>query len=151
MRAGRLVLLALTLVASACGRRAPGDTPEGAARELVDRMRRVHGDAEEAKAVFELLSKRAQDNLTERATRYTNASGKSIAPEAMIAPSRFLLRFEPQRYHARVVGAHALVEVTGLMPDDRAVVPCVFEGEAWRVDLALPPLPAIRTRPGTEP
>ena len=106
---------------------------------------------EAAKAVYDLLSKRARENLAARAQRYSAATGKTIAPEAMIVPSRFQLRFEPQRYVAQIVGVHALVEVSGLLPGDRAEVPCIYEDTAWRVDLVLPPLPPVQKRPGSEP
>jgi hypothetical protein len=112
-------------------------------------MRRIHGDPAEAKAAYAVLSKRAQQNLTERAKRYSAASGKAIAPEAMIAPSRFLLRFEPERYTPHLSGAAARVDVVGLRPEDRATVACVFEDGTWRVELALPPLPPVQMRPGS--
>jgi hypothetical protein len=144
-----LLTIALAAALPGCGRRSPQATPDGAARELVERMRRVQGDPGDAKAAYALLSKRAQANLSARAQRYSAASGKTIAPEAMLAPSRFLLRFEPQRYDAQIAGAYALVGVTGLLPDDHAQIPCVFEDNAWRVDLQLPPLPPVQVRPGT--
>src|SRR5690242_2996771 len=56
---------------SGCGRRAPNATPDGAVRELVERLRRVQGDPADAKAAFELLSKRTQSNLATRAQRYS--------------------------------------------------------------------------------
>lgn len=145
----KVTVLLLAAALAGCGRRAPNTTPDGAVRELVERMRRVQGDPAEAKAAYELLSKRAQQNLVERAKRYSAASGKAIAPEAMIVPSRFLLRFEPQRYTAQIGGAAARVDVIGLIAGDRASVPCVFEDGGWRVDLALPPLPPVQMRPGT--
>jgi uncharacterized protein YbjT (DUF2867 family) len=143
------MLLAAAAMLAGCGRRAPNASPDGAVRELVERMRRVHGDPAEAKAAYELLSKRAQQNLVERAKRYSAASGKAIAPEAMIAPARFVLRFEPERYAPRISGAVAQVDVIGLRQSDRATVPCVFEEGAWRVDLALPALPPVQMRPGS--
>jgi hypothetical protein len=146
--ASALVLMVAALSVSACSRRPPNATPDGAVRELVERMQRVQGDPADAKAAYMLLSKRAQSNLAERAQRYSAASGKAIAPEAMLVPSHFLLRFEPQRYSAQIAGAHALVIVEGLRPEERAQIPCVFEEEAWRVDLALPPLPPVQMRPG---
>lgn len=149
MRAPAWTMLLLLPALAGCGRRAPHTTPDGAVRELVERMRRVHGDLGEAKAVYLLLSKRAQQNLAERAKRYSAASGKAIAPEAMVAPSRFLLRFEPQRYTAHLGGATARVDVVGLRTGDRASVVCVFEDGGWRVDLALPPLPPVQMRPGS--
>jgi hypothetical protein len=143
------IVAALFMAAAGCSPRPPNATPEGAVRELVDRLRRVQGDPNDAKGVFVLLSKRAQANLAARAQRYSAASGKAITPEAMIVPSRFLLRFEPQSYTAQVAGQHALVNVVGLMPNERAQIPCVFEDNAWRVDLLLPPLPPVQMRPGT--
>jgi len=142
----RLTLLLVTL--AGCTRRPPNATPDGAVREFVERMGRVHGEGVDAKAAFDMLSKRAQDNLAARAQRYGAASGKTIAPEAMIAPSRFLLRFEPQHYTAQIAGAYALVEVAGAQPDQQARIPCVFEEGAWRVDMVLPPLPPVQVRPG---
>src|SRR5438067_9563633 len=105
-----MAAMVATVALAGCGRRAPNATPDGAVRELVERLRRVHGDPGDAKAAFDLLSKHTQSNLATRAQRYSAASGKTIAPEAMIAPSRFLLQFEPQRYTARIAGGYALVE-----------------------------------------
>jgi hypothetical protein len=145
------LLIALTLTLAGCGRRPANATPDGAVRELVDRLRRVHGDAADARAAYELLSKRTQANLSARAQRYSAASGKMIAPEAMLAPSRFLVRFEPQRYVAKIAGAYALVDVTGLLEGDHAQITCVFEDEVWHVELALPPLAPVQLRPGSGP
>jgi len=146
----RAVMLAIALACEAlmgCRGRSPNATPEVAVRELVERMRRVQGDPADAKAAFELLSKGAQANLKTRAERYSAASGKPMAPEAMIVPSLFLLRFEPQRYSARISGAYALVEAQGLLTEDRAQIGCVYEDERWKIDLQLPPLSPITTRP----
>ena len=141
------LLIALTL--AGCGRRLPDATPDGVVRELVERLSHVKGDPADARAAYTLLSKRTQQNLSARAKRYSDASGKAIAPEAMLAPSRFLVRFEPQRYTAKIAGAHALVDVTGLLEGDRAQIACVFEDVAWRVELALPPLAPVQLRPGS--
>ena len=142
-------LLTLTLALGGCGRRAPNATPDGAVRELVERMRRLRGDPADARAAYALLSKRAQQNLTARAQRYSAASGKTIAPEAMIVPSRFAVRFEPQRYSAQTWATFARVEVLGLLAGDRAQVDCVLEDGVWRVDLGLPSLPPVQMRPGS--
>ena len=144
-------LIALSLPIAGCGRRVPNATPDGAVRELVERLRRVHGDPADARAAYDLLSKRTQTNLGARAQRYSAASGTMIAPEAMLAPSRFLLRFEPQRYAAKIAGAYALVDVNGLLDGDHAQIACVFEEEAWRVELGLPQLAPVQRRPGSEP
>lgn len=142
-----LVLAVSASAATGCSSRSPSATPEGVVREFVERMRRVQGDPADAKAAFELLSTSAQANLKARAERYSAASGKAIAPEAMLVPSSFLLRFEPQRYHARISGTHALVEAQGLLPENRAQIPCIFEDERWKLDLPMPPLSPIQTRP----
>ena len=145
------LLIALTLTLAGCGRRPANATPDGAVRELVERLRRVHGDAADARAAYELLSKRTQANLSARAQRYSAASGKMIAPEAMLAPSRFLVRFEPQRYVPKIAGAYALVDITGLLEGDHAQIACVFEDDVWHVELALPPLAPVQLRPGSGP
>lgn len=139
--------LSMLLTMPGCGSRAPSATPEGVVRDFVVRMRRVQGDPGDAKAVFALLSKDAQANLKARAERYSAASGKPMAPEAMIVPSLFFLRFEPLRYKARISGTYAMVEAEGALPEDRAQIQCVFEEDGWKVDLKLPPLPPIQTRP----
>jgi hypothetical protein len=144
-----LALACAALALGGCGRRSASATPDGSVRELVERMRRLRGDPGDAKAAYELLSRRAKQNLTARAHRYSDASGKAIAPEAMIVPSRFLVRFEPQRYSAQISGSFARVEVVGLLVGERAQVPCVFEDGGWRVDLSLPPLPPLQMRPGS--
>jgi hypothetical protein len=149
-RAAAVALVAVVLLGG-CGRRAPNATPDGAVRELVDRLRQAHGDPADAKAAVDLLSKRTQANLAARAQRYSAASGKTIAPEAILAPARFILRFEPQRYTARIAGGYALVEISGRLASDRAQIPCVLEDGAWRVELALPPLPPVQMRPGISP
>lgn len=145
------LLIALTLPLAGCGRRPANATPDGAVRELIERLRRVHGDAADARAAYELLSKRTQSNLSARAQRYSAASGKMIAPEAMLAPSRFLVRFEPQHYAPKIAGAYALVDVTGPLEGDHAQIACVFEDEVWHVELALPPLAPVQLRPGSGP
>ncbi len=136
---------------SACGPGAPDETPEGVTRELVARLGRLEGDPADAEAAYALLSSKAKANLEERARRYTDASGKQISPSAMIAPFRFLLRFEPQTFETRIVGAHAQVTVRGAQRSAEAEVACVLEEGAWRVDPMLPPLAAVITRPRIDP
>ncbi len=118
-------------------------------QKLIELMLHVHGDPGDAKGAYKLMSRRAQQNLAARAQRYSAASGKPITPEAMIAPTRFLLRFQPERYSAQIWGTSALVDVSGPAAEDRAQVPCVFEDEMWRIDVALPPLPPVQMRPGS--
>lgn len=146
-----LLLVALGSGSAGCGRKPPTATPEGAVRELVDRMQSLQGSPADAQAAFALLSAETRDNLTQRAKRYSDASGKLIAPEAMIVPSRFALRFEPKRYTAQISGKIASVTVTGPLPTDRAELRCYLEDGQWHVDLRLPELPPVQVRPGLEP
>jgi hypothetical protein len=146
--AERIAVAALALALGAgCEARRPDATPEGTVRELVERLRGLHGDPASATAVFELLSRETRDNLETRARRYGAASGKNIDPAAMLAPSSLVERWSGREFRATIVGGHALVEVRGLLAEQRAEVRCVREGEAWRVVVDLPPLPEVRVSP----
>jgi len=147
---GETVLVA-ALAAVACEREPVDDSPEQVVEEFIMRMQRVHGDPVAAKAAYELLWQDARENLAERAKRASAVSGTSVAPEAMLAPSRFSLRFKPRHYSVRVEGKWAAVTVTGEAPaTQRREVRCAKEPEGWRVVLALPALPPIQKRPGAE-
>src|SRR3954453_12903888 len=136
----------LTL-AHACSRKPADGTPEGTVRDLLERIGRVDGDPAQARAVYELLSKRTQTNLTERARRASAASGREVPPEEMLAPARFSLRFEPRRMQARIADTRAVVDVVGIDPEtDRAEVPCVLEGGRWRIEMPLPSLSPVEHR-----
>lgn len=154
IRARALAILfafALASAALGCEPTPPSATPDGAVREYVERVNAFHGREQDAQALYELLSERAKSNLQTRADRYGAASGKKIAPWAMLVPSRTILRFSPQLYRAQIVGKYALVDVVGVSPEAHAQVPCVLEEGRWRVDLVLPELPAIEHRPGMDP
>lgn len=140
----------LLLQLIACDAAQPTDTPDGAVRELVSRIRGFRGSDADAQALFELLSERARANLEARATRYGAASGKKIAPWSMLVPSRMAPRFQPQTYTAQIVGKYAMVDIQGVSPDQHAQIPCVLEDTQWRVDLVLPELPPPQLRPGAE-
>jgi hypothetical protein len=147
------VRLAPTLVLVAglfagCSRRPVNATPEGAARELTERLVLLDGAEDDAKAVYDLLSEAAQSNLKARAERYSNASGRQRSPWSMIVPSRAKLRFAPQSFEAKVVGKYALVDVLGVGSDQVVRIPCVLEKDLWRVDLSFPELPPLPRRPG---
>jgi len=143
-------MLWLVLGLAACDPEPQNTTPDGAVREFVVIMRQFDGNELDARAAFDLLSERAKKNLRARAERYSAASGKTIAPWAMLVPSRMAPRFAPQAYAAQVVGKYALVDVVGVSPDQKAQVPCVLEDGLWRVDLVLPELPPVERRPGSE-
>lgn len=142
--------LALLFGSAGCSRKAPNATPEGAVRELTLALRQLDGDPEHARAAFQLLSKATQDNLVQRADRYGAASGKRIAPELMIAPASFLERFEARELGATITGKYAVVRAAGLLDQERAEIPCVYEDGAWRVHIELPPLPPALVRPRDE-
>lgn len=143
----RALLSCVVTLFAGCRREEPDQTPEGAVTEWIDRMGRVHGNPDDARRAYDLLSAQTQRNLEERARRASAATGRKMSPESMIAPSRFSLRFTPLSMKSRVAGERALVEVTGAGAADRAEVPCVRENGRWRVDLVLPPLPEIEMRP----
>lgn len=150
----RRAFVAATLVAAmgACSRRRPDAAPEAVVREWIDRMQRVHGSPEDARAAYELLSQAAKANLEERARRASAATGRKMEPEQMIVPSRFSLRFAPRQLTARVAGERAIVEAVGADPEqERASIPCVLENGAWRVDLQLPALSPVERRPDAGP
>lgn len=135
---------------AACSSQRVDDKPDTVVRELVEHLRGPVADPARLKSAYALLSKGAQENLQTRAERYTAASGKAIAPEAMLAPPGTSLPFEPRSYRVvRADAASADVEISGLVEEERVVVHCVREGNAWRVELSLPPLAPMQFRPGT--
>ena len=138
-------LLAVSVLFVACSRPGPDATPEGAVRELVIHLGRYgEGDPAEAKAALNLLSKEVRDDLDVRAERYSAASGKRVAPELMIAPASFVSRFEARELSSRIQGPYAIVTAVGLLPEERAEIPCVYEEGGWRVHMILPALSPVR-------
>lgn len=143
--------MAMSVVLSGCNRKPFDATPEGVVREFLERMERVNGDPKDARAVFDLLSKQAQTNLSDRSRRASAAFGKRLGPEQMIAPSHFFPRFQPRHWTIRLRAHQATVELVGLdASNERAEILCINEEGRWRIDLQLPPLPPIERRPGTE-
>jgi hypothetical protein len=122
--------------------------PEDIVEELVNRLKRVHGDPKAARAAYELLWGEAKRGLAERAKRAGAVAGRDIAPESMIAPTRFSLAFTPRRYTARIDGDWAVVSITGASASQYHEVKCVREDGRWRVVLVIPPLPPIQRRAG---
>jgi hypothetical protein len=151
-RLSSVLLVAMSLALGACGRKAFDSTPEGVTREYLERLERVQGDPKDARLVFDILSRAAQTNLSDRARRASGATGKRMGPEQMITPSHWFPRFQPRQWSTHAAGNRAVVEVLGLDPGtEHAEVPCVLEDGRWRIDIALPPLPPIERRPGSEP
>lgn len=151
MSARRAVALAVLLLAG-CERRAADDDPERVVAELVARLQRVHGDPAAARGAYELLWAPAQQNLAERAKRTSALTGRKVAPEEMLAPSSFSLRFTPSRWVAKVEGDWAEVTVVGEDPlTHREQIRCVREDGRWRVALTLPePAPIQVREPASE-
>lgn len=139
---GALALASL----SACHSEPVTATPKRVVEAFIRRMQRVQGDPKAARAAYDLLCKDAQNNLAERAKRASAVAGREVAPEEMLAPSHFSLRFKPYRYRTRIDGDWAVVSVRGEEPGQRAEVRCVKQEGGWRVLLELPPLPPIEKR-----
>lgn len=145
MQAG--VVLALCLFgALGCQADAVDAGPDEVVEEFVARMQRVHGDPKAARDAYELLWSDAKRSLAERAKRASAVAGREVAPQAMLAPSRFWLSFLPKRYTAHIDGDWAVVTAIGDEPAQRDDVKCVREDGHWRVVLVLPPLPPIQHR-----
>jgi hypothetical protein len=142
-----VTLLLVACLSSACEREAVDTRPEQVVEEFVQRMQRVHGDPKAARQAYELLWVEARRNLAERAKRASAVAGREMAPEEMLAPSRFSLKLTPKRYSATIDGDWALVTVNGEGPASAAhTLRCVREDGHWRVVLELPPLAPIQHR-----
>jgi len=132
-----------------CARQASDETPERIVQDFIELMQRVHGDASKSKAAFELLAAPARANLEERAKRASAASGRSVTPEEMLAPSRFYLSFQPRTWTSERGPDWAIVTAEGDSPNQRKQIRCVREQGRWKVVVDLPELPALERRDST--
>jgi len=121
-----------------CARQASDETPERIVQDFIELMQRVHGDASKSKAAFELLAAPARANLEERAKRASAASGRSVTPEEMLAPSRFYLSFQPRTWTSERGPDWAIVTAEGDSPNQRKQIRCVREQGRWKVVVDLP-------------
>jgi hypothetical protein len=135
--------IAAAVLVAACSR-APGETPESTVEAFARAVQSARVDNTARQRMFELLSQRAQDALTDRAQQSSQLSGWELQPWEMIAPGRVRLRldFEPSRMASRVTGSRAVVTVRGVS-GGVADVPLVREGGRWRIDLTFPSMEAI--------
>ncbi len=141
---GRAVLAAGLCLA--CAQHAEEGSPERAVQEFIDRMQRVHGDAQKSKAAYDLLAAGARAKLEERAERASAAVGRVVKPEEMLAPSRFYLSFQPRVWSSRQGPGWAIVSVEGESAKERVTVRCLQENGEWKIVLDLPDLPPIERR-----
>jgi hypothetical protein len=142
-----MLVLAVFAGSAGCRRDAVDEDPERLVKEFIDRVKSVYGDPKMARSAFDFLWSSAQKNLTERAARASALANRKVAPEEMLALTRFSLRFIPRRYSATVQGDVAVVTLQGdTHSKDRADVRCVREQGRWRIAVELPPLPPIQRR-----
>jgi hypothetical protein len=135
----------------ACAQHSEEGSPERAVQEFIDRMQRVHGDAQKSKAAYDLLATEARAKLEERAERASAAIGRVVKPEEMLAPSRFYLSFQPRTWSSRTGPGWAVVTVEGESAKERREIRCLEENGEWKVVLDLPDLPPIERRDLTLP
>ena len=133
-------------LASACAQHSEDGSPERAVQELVERLQSVHGDAQKAKAAYDLLAADARAKLQERAERASAAVGRVVRPEEMLAPSRFFLSFQPRVWSSREGPGWAIVTVEGESSRERREIRCLRENGEWKVVLDLPELPPLERR-----
>lgn len=148
---GALGFAVVLLVLSGCRERPEAGGPEEAVQQFVDGMQRVHGDIERARGAYQLLAKADRDNLTERARRASAVAGRTLAPEEMLAPSRFYLEFQPVRWSSKGSGNYSVVTAQGPSADQRREIRCVKEADGWKVLLDLPALTPIERRELADP
>lgn len=137
-----VLLLSIAAPSAGCAEEPSDATPIGALKLFLDAMERSAEDEGALEEAYRLLDAKARANLEARADEARAlAAGKELAPWQMLAQGRFRLRFAPARrggFREVTHGGRSTVTVRGSSPEERAEVPMVKEGEAWRVALELP-------------
>jgi hypothetical protein len=146
IRASVRLALAGSMCGVGCTQHSDEGSPERAVQEFIDRMQRVHGDAQKSKAAYDLLASEARAKLEERAERASAAVGRVVKPEEMLAPSRFYLSFQPRTWSSREGPGWAVVTVEGESPREKREIRCLREQAEWKVVLDLPDLPPLEHR-----
>jgi hypothetical protein len=146
MTTRRLLLATMLGLFGACARHPADATPEGALDLFLRSMEETPYDPQAGAHAFALLAPPAREAIRREAQRAQQITGKPATPESMFTPTWTPLRFPVDRTHAVVDsdGVHAIVDVYGLEPATQHVrVPMVREGEGWRLDVEVPPAPAV--------
>ena len=145
IRSHRLCVLLIGFFLICCTEKETAQGPEAVVRQFLRDMGQLHGEGQRSQLIYDSLWSPAREHLLERARRASALSGRAILPEEMIAPSRFSLRFSPERFQVRVVGKEAEVVMWGPL-GEQAQTRCVKEDDGWKIALDLPPLQPIQAR-----
>ncbi len=139
MRTAAGVLFSACLFA-ACAKRGVDATPDGVVRAFIERIEQSSEEPMSRKAAFELLGPKSRANLEIRATRLSQVLGRPVQPYEVLAQGWVFQRFAPK---AVISLGGGLVRITGEhVETDRAEFQCVKVGDVFRVELALPDVPA---------
>ena len=134
----RVATALFLVVLGACGSEPTDETPTGALTLFLEAMEKSDWDETARADAYALLSPEARTALEARAEQANSLSHREFEPWEMLAQGRFRLRFTPASTEVRIDGDQATVTVLGRREGERADVPMVREGDAWRVHLVLP-------------
>ena len=146
-----LPILSILILCVSCGGPAEEETPTGAVKAFFRAVARSENDVEATKEVVRLLSPQAQQQLRKRAELASTLTGREFAPQDMIPKGRLFLRYQPRMHKPfveHISGNHALVTIYGEKKAETSTLRLLKSGNAWRIDLPLPPL---ESRASTEP
>lgn len=135
----RVWLLSFFLVLAACTARDPRESPESAARALVEALERLHQSAYRAQA-FSLLDAQSREVLEARARTAESLSHRPFTGADMFVPTAAGFAFKPGRIRDEDVvidGDRARVTLRGDDPGEVATLELVRENDGWHVVLGL--------------